>query len=341
MKKVVKSFDEYGLEEKMGVPAGIVKLADECGKFVSNSIIDNGIIDDQKFQKIFDVNESHGEFPVKRIDFRISHRVMKLSRNVVKIQGSYDSSTLTHGENVSFVIKVDSIIDGIYAVDYPTEMHKKFVKELTSLMYHEFLHAYEDFTRGEKNKFDKLIDSRDFLSSSIASAILDKNPNLHPVVNKLVWLIYATAGFESRARISQMYAFIKDVADPRDRETIIKNSRMWETATELSEFNAVAYHKDLLDLVNDDKSKVDEVIKSISNILSSNTIKLSELLISKIDNDKDVPVEQIKQIKNRIDDNVQHFSKKFTVTQFLNYWERKFHSEGNKAKKKLSKMVVI
>jgi hypothetical protein len=339
-----KSFSEFEIEEKMGVPSGIVKVADDVAEFVAKTIAGKGLLDNQRtYNKVFEVENPHPELPLKRINLKIEHQLLPMMNQPVVVEGNFVGDSMVEDSEhfITVDMGVQSKLNLMFTVfETPNIVYRDFLTELQGLFYHELLHVYEDYHRTRKDKFNDMLHTRDFISASVSNMIRGSNPQIHPLINNFLFCVYASASFEVRARVSQVYPFIKDVTDYKDREKIIKDSFQWNIAVQLASFDAKEYVENLLKLMKGDESKLKGLTRNLEDAIKEGSMEYSKMLTSQIDST--VSSEISSKVQDRIKGNAKSFEKiDKDPLKFFTEWQKKFNREGEKAKRKLSKLVSI
>jgi len=339
-----RTYDEFDVEERMGVPAGIIQLSEDSAKFVMKAIAEKNVLEDTDlFKRNYRVENSHPEFPVELISLTISNQLVPMNKEIV-VEGSFNSSSLVIHEDgkIRFDIAVHLKIDLMFSISTKPEIIlKRVLQEIESLFYHEFLHAYEDYKRSERSNFDRMYLSKDFLYALTSNLLSAQNPELSNELRKFLFLVYASASFEVRARIAQVYPFIKDITNQKDREKIIKSTDAWELAKDLKDFDASAFYETLLREAGD-KNIILKVTKSLENAIKNVTVQKTGHFMQSIDA-SEISKEEVSRAKLKVEKNFSDIMKISgdDPEKFFSLWQKKFNSEGEKSIRKLSKMVSI
>jgi len=345
-KNKFKSFDQFGVEEKMGVPSGIVEIADKTGEYLMEILWDKGILDNQEFHKTYKCENPHPEFPVDAISLSVTHQLKPFMSKPISAEGSFDGTSLKIVDSkLLFEITVNTSISLMESVSTPPrELFSKVLEEIKGLFYHEFLHVYEEYKRTQKDKLNNMLRTKDFLYSSGASTINANNADnseIPPEVSKFIFMIYASASFEVRARVSQVYPFIKDIANPHEREKVIKQTFQWQIAEALAKFNGEEYYKLLVKLGGSEDS-VKRLVSNVSVVLLGLSKHQSAFLIKSVEGEN-VPSDDQERAVKRVESNLKNVTKETSrdPLQFFKHWQKKFNMEGNKALHKLGKLTTI
>jgi hypothetical protein len=348
------------LNESAGVPLSLVDLADNAGEYVFKTLKEKGLFDTiREFQKIFPGNRNIQEFPVERIDLRISQREANNLKKAYVAEGSYSPSSMKINDDgtVQFSFNINTSYNEEFLDNNESEIMKLCLEEIQGLFYHELLHAYEDFKIRQKDSLKELMHDKQFIFSSVASAMVHKMTSRNAEIIKsgtgadifdehlisFIFYIYSSASFENRARITQTYAFIKNVNDPKDRETIVKNTQAWTLATQLEKFNGEKFYEYLVKRYGEDpvKEVIYKITDKVNDALGEISSERMETAFSVIN--PRAQMDAVKKTLQSVNEHEEYYAKlsKKNPHAFIMYWSRKFNREGISAKRKLAKLTTL
>lgn len=348
------------LNESAGVPLSLIDLADSAGEYVFKMLREKGLFEPtNQFQKIFPGNKNILEFPVERIDLRISQSEVTSLKKAFISEGSYspDSMKINEDGTVQFSFSIHASYNDKFLDNNKAEIMKLCLEEIQGVFYHELLHAYEDFKIRQRDNLKELVNDKHFIFSSVASAIVQtmiaKNNEIVKSGSKagvvdahlidFIYYIYASASFENRARITQTYAFIKNITDAKDRETVVKNTHAWTLATQLEKFNGQKFYEYLSSRYGEDtlKQTVYKITDKFNDALGDLSSERIEKAFSVIN--PGAQMEAVKKTLKAVNEHEDYYTKlsKKNPHAFIMYWSRKFNREGQSAKRKLAKLTTL
>lgn len=371
----IKLFEQF-INEKAGVPPGIIPYAEDLSKKVYDILLElikkthnhkEGKIDEKfKFDKILS-----DKFPVSSVKSTISYKVIPGLRNMVPkgtpfdgvaAEGSfYGGSELIHrGSKFEVHIDVNISFDSEEFDEKKYENEKYMIEKIQELFYHELLHGYEDIQRVSKKITNQLSDSESQVYAAGANAIRESGQIPVPIA-LFLYFIYISSAFEVSARNSSVWPTIRKTNDPHEREKILKTTIPWKAAHDLLDFSVEKFHDDvkkdieensienmlrkLLGGDMDDSETAEEVMKnvvsSIKEAFKFVNSKIAQKTFEKILKKKDFPeaeAEHVQQELNRHAKDVEKISSDPKI--FFKHWERIFHAAGEKAIRKMSKMTT-
>ena len=348
------------LNESAGVPLSLVDLADNIGEYVFKTLKEKGLFDPiREFQKIFPGNKNIQEFPVERIDLRISQREMFALKKAYLAEGSYSPSSMQINDDgtVQFSFSINTSYNDEFLDNNEAEIMKLCLEEIQSLFYHELLHAYEDFKIRQKDNLKELVHNKQFVFSSVASGMVQKMTAKNDEIKNsgsgadifdehlitFIYFIYASASFENRARITQTYAFVKNVTNPKDRETIVKNTQAWTLAEQLEKFNGQKFYEYLSSRYGEQpvKEVIYKITDKVNDALGELNSERMEKAFSMIN--PRAQMDAVRKTLNSVNEHEEYYTKlsKKNPHAFIMYWSRKFNREGKNAKRKLAKLTTL
>ena len=348
------------LNESAGVPLSLVDLADSIGDYVFRMLKEKGLFNNiRELQKIFPGNRNIQEFPVDRIDLRISQTEATALKKAFVAEGSYspDSLKINDDGTLQFSFNIHTSYNDKFLDNNEDEIMKHCLEEIQGLFYHELLHAYEDFKIRQKDNLKELIHNKQFIFSSVASGMVHKMTTKNDEIKKsgtgadifdehlitFIYYIYASASFENRARITQTYAFIKNVADPKDRETIVKNTQAWTLATQLEKFDGQKFYEYLYSRYGGQpvKEVIYKITDKVNDALGEVSSERMEKAFSVIN--PRAQIDAVRKTLKSVNEHEEYYTKlsKKNPRAFIMYWSRKFNREGKSAKRKLVKLTTL
>ena len=342
MKKTLESF----LNEKMGVPSGIMDLANQCGEQIARKVIENDIFESGKFSVIYRFKEVHPEFPVVAVHIAAQQELKYFMHEDFRAEGSFDPEKTKKGSNIELYIKANISVGSISPLEY-MKNRKKFndalIKEVQTLFFHEILHAYETYKRTQKNELNEMFTIKDFFTSDVATQLQRTLPHLPSSVKKFFFLLYTSAAFEGRARTSQVYPLIKDIPNAHDREKVIVNTNEWMIANALTSFSGEEFYNTLKTITGDDHEQIQNFVNSLRNQIWDRGMHVIDSINTKLEKiGIESPNEKTAYIEKQIHSGMHQIASLSSSPRiFFKQWEKKFHFEGKKCKRKLSKLATI
>jgi hypothetical protein len=219
-------------------------------------------------------------------------------------------------------------------------------EEIRSTMYHELTHAYEEYKRSvsDSKKQKSLAYTEDKVYDFVSVEIGSSN-EVPPEIGTLLMLIYLQASYEVNARVPQVYSLIRDEDDPHKREEIIKKSTPWEQAKALLAFNAQEMYDHMLDgatkyFKTNEKAK--DWMNSFFEQLQKQYVSGNDYIIELVDSEHDLSPDEKERMKKILAGHASDFKKltKKTPLEFLKFWEKKFHTQGEKLRRKLLRLTA-
>jgi len=373
--KHVKLFEQF-INEKAGVPAGIMPYADDLSERVYAELMKmlkkNGYERSDEVEKKFAFKEILSDkFPVSTVVSNIKYEVVQNLKDMIPkgmpfdgvvAEGAFHGGSALKKKGESFEVHIDvSITFDDEAFDNKKYNDKDYmIEKIKELFYHELLHGYEDVQRYTKRSTNQISDSEAQVYVAGSNAIREGVPVPQPIAFFL-YLIYISSAFEVSARTSSIWPAVSKVSDPHEREKIMKNTIPWKAAQDLLSFSVEKLYADvkkdiekpsLENLIQQmvfgrrsSKQNVDDIMKNIvSSIKQAFEIvnsQIAESTFKKILKKKDFPETEVKNVQaelNRHAADVKKISDDPKV--FFKHWERIFHVAGEKAIRKMSKMTT-
>lgn len=369
---MIKSFNEFELNEKMGVADGVRSVIDQIKNTVLEKtkafIIDPSRIGSKKFS--ITVKNPPEQFPVHKLKLEVIREAQLVSE--ISYEAAYlgDIKQTDKGLEFSFMFNITLPV-------MPTEiMHMMgndgAIKEdeesaILGNMYHEFTHAYEDYKRRSGGSKTSLSSQKEFFYDKASSDIRDGN-RLPQELMDFLYNIYAVASYEINARVAQTEAYIEKGKTREERIALAKGTYMWDVVNRLTQFEADKFKKNLIEdgmkffasrRVPHREAKikveagVNTALSQISTALYNNYERVSNMILENPDQKhiKEITsffndVQKNEELKQGILDKIKFWHNDIerlshkSPDAFLKYWERKFHFHGEKLRRKMLRVVA-
>lgn len=352
------SFDEYSLNEKMGVPSAIGPYAAIMSKLLVELISDIVKDEEEGVAILLGAPTIERELNSKDLSSAISKgfplNKIHLAISIIPSMNTHGMPFYLEGSSGEFIkndngyecninVRLTVHVLMIAGDQIKGAALKDIQKQIEGTLYHELDHEYEEYMRAISTSKIKLpiIGTEARIYDIVSSSILKAHKDLPPPIGILLSLIYLNASYEINARVAQVYSFIKDVKDPRDREKIIKNTRQWEEAQMLLNFDAKLLYDQMISMAegNTDEEKAETIsnfIKGLANEFVDGSKEVEKTLNTEMDLDS-ADKRTLKGIIINHGKNISKLANKPPL-EFLKFWENQFHSNGEKLKRKILKL---
>lgn len=253
------------LVERLGVPEGVLDIAEEIYPKVLLSIGDNDTVEMLENSSIY-VN---GDFNINDFNFnRILFNYKFIENDELKIVGMSQSaiSKLTDEYKLK-TVPADGIVELKIIIAGPKSMKGSNIKELLeenkkiviSSLSHELKHAYDDYKSGDEN----------VLKRASYNVYTKEHFGIRPI-DSFLQRLYFTSSIESLVRPTEVASLLK-MGDVTKKGFIdfIKNNETYKLLTELSNFN-------IEDWRNEIKEYIPEIIEFFEHLEVENIEVLDE-----------------------------------------------------------------
>jgi hypothetical protein len=192
------------------------------------------------------------------------------------------------------------------------EDFKKMEDDISSTLYHELHHCYENYVRVIKNTNILRPESRSFNTTLSWAENIWKYPKpLFKFWSIFTYYLYVAEYHETRANIQEIYYFIKKYPN-KD----LKDFNIYQTANKMENFNYEQYYQDLLNKISEKYPGSEEYVANRFKSMWVKTYK-KECEVSRVP-----PIISFETLE------------KMDCKEFLKYWQKRINNAGKTIKRK-------